>query len=133
LLPLQLFRFLRQVGEISFQCSASKQLATPLQRFSKLFLRFGQLLEGGPGALGIEILERLLEGGELLTKLGRQRALELIPYLGKLPLPGGVVETGGLGTLAQRLERLLQCFGLLDQLLLRLGRTLGALCLLIGQ
>ena len=64
--PRQVLRLLTQVGQIAFEGRPAEELAAALQRLAQLLLRLGQLLQGFLGAFRIQILEGLLEAGQLL-------------------------------------------------------------------
>ena len=116
-----------EIGEIALERGALEQLPAPLQRLAHLALGLGEPLERFFGLLGIEILQRPLQRGQALAQLGRERAVELLADLLELALPGGIAHPRRLGALPQRLQRLLQLLGLLEQLLLSLGHGLRPL------
>ena len=67
LFPGQVFRFLRQICQVSFQRCPAEQLPAPLQRLTQLPLRLGQLLQRIFGTLCVQILEGLLQRRELFS------------------------------------------------------------------
>ena len=104
LLLRQILGFLAQVGEVTFERGAAKQLLAPLQSVPQLLLGLGQPLEGVLGAVGVEILERLLQRRQALAKLRRERSVDLLADLRKLALPGRIPQAGRLGALPQGLQ-----------------------------
>jgi hypothetical protein len=96
-------------------------------------LRLRQFLQSVLRAFRVEILEGLLKGGEPFPELGGERPFQLVPNLGKLTLPGGVVHSRRFGATSQRLQGFFERLPLPDELLLGFGDRLGALRLLVRE
>src|SRR4030095_11888637 len=129
----QFLRFGSQVRESALERRATEQFLAPLQCLAHLLLGLRQILQRLLGPLGIQILERLLQLGELLFQLGRQRTIQLLPDFLQALLPLRIGESGGLSALFQRFDAPFPLFDLLLQLFLRGCYSLGSLRRLEGQ
>jgi hypothetical protein len=124
---------LGEIGEISLECRALEQVATPLQGFTQLPLRLGEALQRVLGTLGVKILQRLLQRGQALAQLRRKRAINLRADLFELALPRAVGHACGFGAAPERLDGSLEVLGLMQELVLCLRDPLRALRLLVGE
>src|SRR5262249_35407746 len=119
--------------QIALECSATEEFLAPLQRLAHLLLSLRQVLQRFLGAFRIQILERLLQLGELLFQLWSQSAIQLLPDFLETFLPLWIGESGCLSALLQRLDGAFHLFELLLKFFLRRRDRLGTLRGLEGE
>ncbi len=115
LLAGELLRFLFQRGQLTLEGSSLEQLSTPFQRLPELLLGLAQILDRGSGPFPIQRLERVLQLGELLAKLGAHRPVQLFPHLAKPLQEHRVGQSGPLRVGAKLVERLPRRLGFAEQ------------------